>query len=572
VNQNRNMVLALVLSALVIIGWSFVSEALFPTPKPTATRVDSRAPTTPGAPAPSAQPTAAAPAAAPLKPLGAALGDSPRLKVETPTLTGSIALKGARFDDLVLDQQRTTIDATSPAVRLLSPAGAKGAYFAGFGWTGQGVAVPGPDTVWQASAPVLSPGKPVTLSWTNPTGVRFEQIVSVDDGYMFTVRQRVVNQSPNAVGLTPYGLSSRAQKSADATSWTSHVGPMSYLDGKADYDVDWETLDEDKSGITRSSNGGWLGFTDKYWLTALIPSGTVDASLRKSASGAYQADFAGKPFVVQSGQAVSTESRLFAGAKEIDALKRYENAGVPGFNRAIDWGWFRWFMIPIFDLLVWLFKLTGNFGVAIICLTLIVRALMYPIADKQFKSMAAMRKLQPKMKAIQERWKDDKPRQQQEILKLYQTEKVNPVGGCLPILLQIPVFYALYKVLMVSVEMRHQPFVGWIKDLSAPDPAHILNLFGLLPFTPPSILAIGPLAVLLGVTMWLQFKLNPQQMDPAQQQVFAIMPWLLMFIMAPFAAGLLVYWVTNNILTIAQQAYLYKRHGLHYSDTHPVKA
>ena len=267
---------------------------------------------------------------------------------------------------------------------------------------------------------------------------------------------------------------------------------------------------------------------------------------------------------------MSTETRLFAGAKEKAWLDRYEAAGITKLSKSIDWGWFEWFMRPIFSLLLMLFHATGNFGVAIICLTLIVRAIMFPIAQKQFQSMAAMRKIQPKMKALQERFKDDKQRQQQEILKLYQAEKINPAAGCLPILLQIPVFYALYKVLLVSVEMRHQPFILWIKDLSAPDPLTPVNLFGLLPFTPPSYLAIGVLPILVGATQWLSMKLNPQPMDPAQAQVFAIMPWVLVFIMAPFAAGLQLYWMTNNLLTIAQQWHLYRKFGLHLSDTHPV--
>ncbi|HVJ70870.1 MAG TPA: membrane protein insertase YidC, partial [Sphingomicrobium sp.] len=471
-------------------------------------------------------------------------------------------LTGARFDDLLLKNQRTTIARNASPVRLLSPAGAKGSYFAQYGWTGQGVAVPGPDSVWQASAPVLSPGKPVTLWWDNGSGQRFEQIVTVDENYLFNVRQRVVNSGAGAVGLRNYGLISRAEKSPDPTSWTSHVGPISFLGGEADYDVDWETLDEDKSGVTRDSQGGWLGFTDKYWLTALAPSpgAKIEASLRKSQSGAYQADYAGSQFLVAPGQAMSSETRLFAGAKEKAVLDSYETAGIPYLSKSIDWGWFEWFMRPIFNLLMKLFELTGNFGVAIIGLTLIVRLIMYPIADKQFRSFAGMRKIQPKMKEIQERHKDDKARQQQEILKLYQQEKVNPMAGCLPILIQIPIFYALYKVLMVSVEMRHQPFALWIKDLSAPDPMTPVNLFGLLDFTPPAMIAIGVLPILLGITMWLQFKLNPAQMDPVQQKVFSIMPWVLMFVMAPFAAGLQLYWVVNNILSIAQQKYLYHRH------------
>ena len=552
--DNRNMLLAIALSILILMGWSFLAERWLPTAAPQTQQVED------GKVKP--VPRADAPTPAVLRSRAQVLAETPRVRIDTPRLSGSISLKGARFDDLLLKTHRTTIADDSPPVRLLSPSGAPGGYFASYGWTGPGVAVPGPDTVWQASAVVLAPGRPVTLSWDNGSGQRFEQLISVDEDYLFTVRQRVVNGGSGAVGLRTYGLISRAKKSADVSSWTSHVGPISFLGGEADYDVDWETLDEDKSGITRDSRGGWLGFTDKYWLTALAPTtgAPIEASLRKSQSGAYQADYAGQSFIVPPGQAVSSETRLFAGAKEKAVLDRYEEAGIPYLSKAIDWGWFEWFMRPIFDLLMKLFEWTGNFGVAIIGLTLIVRALMYPIADKQFRSFAGMRKIQPKMKEIQERHKDDRARQQQEILKLYQQEKVNPVAGCLPILLQIPIFYALYKVLMVSVEMRHQPFALWIKDLSAPDPMTPLNLFGVLDFTPPAMIAIGVLPILLGITMWLQFKLNPAQMDPVQQKVFAIMPWVLMFVMAPFAAGLQLYWVVNNILSIAQQKYLYSRY------------
>jgi YidC/Oxa1 family membrane protein insertase len=295
------------------------------------------------------------------------------------------------------------------------------------------------------------------------------------------------------------------------------------------------------------------------------------ADFRHSPSGGYQADYALAPVAVAPGQTAATHARLFAGAKEKAWLDRYEDAGFTKISKSIDWGWFEFFMRPIFDLLVFLFHTVGNFGVAIICLTLIVRGIMFPIAQKQFQSMAAMRKVQPKMKAIQERFKDDRARQQQEIMKLYQEEKINPAAGCLPILLQIPVFYALYKVLLVSVEMRHQPFVGWIHDLSAPDSASLLTVahhFGWTWF--PPFLGLSVLAFLLGATMWAQFKLNPQQMDPTQQQIFAIMPWMMMFVMAPFASGLQLYWVTSNVLTILQQWWLYKKYGLHFSDTHPV--
>ena len=372
--------------------------------------------------------------------------------------------------------------------------------------------------------------------------------------------------------MRPYGLISRAQKSLDPDSWTVHVGPIGVFNGAANYDIDFKTLDEDSNGEKFSTSGGWLGFTDKYWLTALAPSGETNfaASFRKAPSGAYQADFSDAPMIVPPGKVAASETRLFAGAKEKALLDQYEELGIEKLSKAIDWGWFEWFMRPIFDLLNWLFHHIGNFGVAIICLTLIVRGLMFPIAQKQFQSMAAMRKLQPKMKAIQERYKEDKPKLQQEMMKLYQEEKINPAAGCLPILLQIPIFYALYKVLLVSVEMRHQPFVLWIRDLSAPDHLTPINLFGLLDFTPPGFLLLGVLPILLGVTMWLQFKLNPAPMDPTQAQIFAIMPWVMMFVMAPFASGLQLYWVTSNILTILQQWWLYKKYGLHFSDTHPA--
>jgi YidC/Oxa1 family membrane protein insertase len=566
VNETRNVILAVVLSGLVLLGWTFLSDRFLPAPPPQAHRTETKA-----------EPTASQPQAQPvqqqkLQPAAKVLAGTPRVQIRTPSLQGSIDLKGARLDDLVLLKERQTIAKDSRPVRLLSPAGTPGAYFASFGWTGQGAETPTGDTVWTASAPVLQPGKPVTLSWTNGSGQTFQLIFSVDEDYLFSVRERVANGGSAPVTVRPYGLVSRADKSAEPSRWTMHVGPMGYLNGAANYGLDWKDLD---GGQVKKfdSNGGWIGFTDKYWLTALAPVGDshLDASFTGTPGGGYQADYAEPQQVVPPGAAAQADTRLFAGAKNKAVLDRYEDAGITKLSKSIDWGWFEWFMRPIFDLLNWLFRATGNFGVAIICLTFIVRLIMFPLAQKQFKSMAAMRKVQPKLKAIQERFKNDKAKQQQETLKLYQQEKINPAAGCLPIILQVPVFYALYKVLMVSVEMRHQPFALWIQDLSAPDPLTPVNLFGLLPFTPPGFLHIGVLALLLGVTQWLSFKLNPQQMDPTQQQIFSLMPWVMMFIMSPFAAGLLLYWVTNNILTVAQQWWLYKRFGLHLSDTHPVQ-
>ena len=566
-NDSKNLILAVVLSALVLLGWTFAANRFFPTATPQSTKIEN------GKQQPLPQPQAQVPAATAkaLKSRSAVLGSTPRVRITTPSLQGSINLKGAQIDDLLLVRQKGTIAKDSPPVRLLSPLGAPGAYIASFGWTGQGVQTPGLDTIWTADSDRLQPGRPVTLTTQMPDGTRYRLRIAVDEGYLFTVDQSVANASGQPLVLRPIGLVSRSSQSADPSSWTNHVGPISVFGGKADYEIDWKDLDQSGSQAFNAVSG-WLGFTDKYWLTALAPGGDrpMTAEFRRSDNGGYQADYALAPTTVAPGATATTRTRLFAGAKEKVWLDRYEEAGITKLSKSIDWGWFEWFMRPIFGLLLFLFHTVGNFGVAIICLTLIVRGIMFPIAQKQFQSMAAMRKVQPKLKAIQERFKDDKTRQQQEILKLYQAEKINPAAGCLPIVLQIPVFYALYKVLLVSVEMRHQPFVLWIKDLSAKDPLTPVNLFGLLHFTPPAALAIGILPILVGATQWASMKLNPQPMDPAQAQVFALMPWVLVFIMAPFAAGLQLYWITNNVLTMAQQWWLYRRFGLHLSDTHPV--
>jgi YidC/Oxa1 family membrane protein insertase len=553
------MILAIALSLLVLIGWGFVTERWFPTAAEPSTKIvdGKQVPVR----QPSASPTAgpAAPTAAPQP----RAGPAPRLRIETPRLRGSLNLRGLQLDDLVLLRHRQTIAANSPPVRLFAPAGSRGAYYGSFGWTGEGLAAPGPDTVWTPSGDRLTPQTPITLSWNNGRGQIFEVLLSVDAGYMFTAEQRVRNRGSGPIAARPYALVSRVGPSPDPTSWTMHVGPVGVFSGSANYENDFE--DVAASGERRyQSNGGWLGFTDKYWLAAVIPdqASNVDAAFRHNRqTDEYQADYSAAPTIVQPGMAHRYTSRIFAGAKEVEFLNAYtDGLGIARLDKAIDWGWFEWFMHPIFTLLRWLFATIGNFGLAIIALTFLVRLALFPIAQRQFASMAAMRVLQPKMKAIQERWKDDKPRQQQEMLKLYKDEKVNPMAGCLPIVIQIPIWYALYKVLMLAVEMRHQPFAGWLRDLSGPDPLTPVNLFGFLDFTPPSILAIGVLPILVGVTMWLQMRLNPAPMDPVQKQVFGIMPWVLMFVMAPFAAGLQLYWLTGNILTIAQQKWLYSRY------------
>ena len=555
-NDNKNMILAVVLSALVLFGWNFASERWFPTASPPVTKIENGR----QVPVPSPQ-AAAANAPATVRDRATVLHESPRVAIRTPRLSGSINLTGARIDDLLLLSERETIDPNSPPVRLFSPAGAPGAYFAGFGWTGQGAALPGPATIWTASSNALTPSTPVTLSWNNNQGQIFEIHFAVDANYLFTVDQRVVNRGGGPVAVRPFSLVSRVGVSPDVDSWTNQVGPVGVFSGIANYDNNWSDVATDGQR-NFPSQGGWLGFTDKYWLAAVVPdqSSSVAASFSHNAqTDAYQADYAAPLTLLAPSRGTSYVSHVFAGAKESALLQTYtDQLGTP-LERAIDWGWFRWFMKPIFSLLLWLYAHIGNFGLAIICLTLIVRALLFPIAQKQFKSMAAMRVIQPKMKAIQEKYADDRMTMQQEIMRLYKEEKANPAAGCLPTFLQIPVFYALYKVLMVSVEMRHKPFVLWIQDLSAPDPLTPVNLFGYLPFTPPHFLALGVLPILLGITMWLQMRLNPQVPDPVQRQVFALMPWVLMFVMANFAAGLQLYWVTNNCLTILQQRWLYSR-------------
>ncbi|HYX47380.1 MAG TPA: membrane protein insertase YidC [Sphingomicrobium sp.] len=562
-NDSKNLILAVALSVLVLLGWAWFANHYFPTANPPSTKIVN------GKQVPVQQPPSQPSAPAkPLRSVSAELASGPRVAIRTPSLSGSINLKGAQIDDLLLLNQRQAIATNSPPVRLLSPLGSPGSYIAQFGWVAEGAQAPTLDTMWTADSQELSPGHPVTLATQMPDGTRYQIKVGVDEGYLFSVQQIVLNGSGKPLSVRPIGLVSRGGQSPDRSMWTNHVGPIGVFDGKADYSVNWKDLDEGKA--ENFSNTGWLGFTDKYWLTALVPASGTSSEFRKSPSGGYQADYASASVTVAPGQTLTSDVRLFAGVKDKSWLDRYEKAGIPLLSYAIDWGWFWFFARPIFDLLMFLFHAVGNFGLAIICLTFIVRAIMFPVAQKQFQSMAAMRKLQPKMKAVQERFKDDKQRQQQEILKLYQEEKVNPAAGCLPILLQIPVFYALYKCLLVSVEMRHQPFILWIKDLSAPDPLTPINLFGLLHFSPPAILAIGVLPILVGLTQFMSMKLNPQAMDPAQQQVFAIMPWMMIFIFAPFAAGLQLYWITNNLLTIAQQYWLYRKFGLHLSDTHPV--
>jgi YidC/Oxa1 family membrane protein insertase len=553
----KNIVLAVVLSTMVLLGWTVVADRFFPTEAPTPV-ASSAAPA--GAPAAAALQGAAPAIAGPGAILGrdAALAASPRVAIDTPRLKGSINLTGARFDDLVLPSYRQTNDKASPPVRLFSPSRTADSQFAQFGWVG--ALAPPATAVWTADRPTLTPATPVTLSTTAPSGLVFRQKISVDKDFLFTVEQSIENPGAAPVVLQPFGLVSRRGEAAAAET-NVHVGPIGVLqDTLKDSDLEFEKLRDD--GPQRfTSTGGWLGLTEKYWLAASVPDQKAKiAATFQYAAGQYQADWLADAVSVPAGGRVTSTAKLFAGAKDVDLIDRYTEAGIPRLDKSVSWGWFEVIAKPIFHLLDFLFKFTGNFGVAIIGLTLIVRAIMFPIANKQYESMAKMRLIGPRMKAIQEKYGDDKLRAQQEIMAIYKTEKVNPLAGCLPIVLQIPIFYALYKTLLISIEMRHQPFVLWLTDLSAPDPLTPLNLFGLIAWQPPAMIALGVLPILLGVTMWLQQKLSPAQMDPVQQQVFALMPWLFMFFMAPFAAGLQLYWTINNLVSIGQQLYMNRKY------------
>ncbi len=552
----KNIVLAVVLSTMVLLGWTVVADRFFPTEAPPVASTAAPA----GAPAAAVLQGAAPAIAGPGAILGrdAALAASPRVAIDTPRLKGSINLTGARFDDLVLPSYRQTNDKASPPVRLFSPSRTADSQFAQFGWVG--ALAPPATAVWTADRPTLTSATPVTLSTTAPSGLVFRQKISVDKDFLFTVEQSIENPGAAPVVLQPFGLVSRRGE-AVAAETNVHVGPIGVLqDTLKDSDLEFEKLRDD--GPQRfTSTGGWLGLTEKYWLAASVPDQKAKiAATFQYAAGQYQADWLADAVTVPAGGRIASTAKLFAGAKDVDLIDRYTEAGIPRLDKSVSWGWFEVIAKPIFHLLDFLFKFTGNFGVAIIGLTLIVRAIMFPIANKQYESMAKMRLIGPRMKAIQEKYGDDKLRAQQEIMAIYKTEKVNPLAGCLPIVLQIPIFYALYKTLLISIEMRHQPFVLWLTDLSAPDPLTPLNLFGLIAWQPPAMIALGVLPILLGVTMWLQQKLSPAQMDPVQQQVFALMPWLFMFFMAPFAAGLQLYWTINNLVSIGQQLYMNRKY------------
>jgi len=502
-----------------------------------------------------------------------ALAEQPRVKIDTPRLHGSIDLLGARLDDLTLANYHETVDPKSPEVELLSPPGTQDPYLAEFGWVAGGpdVKVPGPQTRWTETGGRLTPTNPVTLTWDSGQGLLFTRTISVDPNYMFTVRDAVRNNGTDPVKLLPYGLISRTGTPHVAGYYILHEGLIGYLGGSL-HEVKYSSLNPG-TPIDYTSNGGWLGFTDKYWLTSLIPpqneaikarfTHTVDAEVDR-----YQTDYLGPEVTVAPDGTAESSTRFFAGAKEVNLLDAYKDLGIPLFDRAIDFGWFYFLTKPIFLILQFFYEILGNFGLAILLLTLCVKLLFFPLANKSYNAMSKMKLLQPEIQKLRERFPDDKARQQQEMMALYKRVGANPLAGCLPIVIQIPVFFALYKVLFVTIEMRHAPFFGWIHDLSAPDPTSFANLFGLLPFTPPvnlplvgSILMIGAWPLVMGLTMFLQQKLNPQPVDPIQARMFMLLPIVFTFMLAGFPAGLVIYWAWNNLLSIGQQWAIMHRAG-----------
>ncbi len=592
--ETKNIIVATVLSLLVVIAWDyFYARPQLQKERQTQAQMLER----PAAPAqkgpqagaqPSAQsvpqieaPSVPAPSTEPVKEMTReeALAQSPRVKIDAPAIFGSIALKGGRIDDVTFKAYRETVDPKSPRVVLLSPAGSPAPYYAELGFLSASDGhprLPGPETLWQADRDTLTQSSPVTLTYDNGEGLIFRRKVAIDDRYMFTVTDTVENKSGQPVTLHPYGLVKRQGKPPTAGYTILHEGFVGVVGGESGVEqVKYDRIEKEEHAEKRfEGTGGWLGLTDKYWAATVIAPSSMQVMANFLGSGTgpkmiYEAGFAGKEgLTIAPGASGETISRVFAGAKETETLDRYEAAlHIDKFDRLIDWGWFYFITKPMFRLLDFIYKFTGNFGIAILCVTLLVKGVFFPLANRSYVSMAKMKSVQPQIAAIRDRFPDDKQRQQMEVMALYRREKINPVSGCLPVLIQLPVFFALYKVLVITIEMRQAPFFGWIKDLSRPDPTNIFNLFGLLPFDPTSIPIFGPYLVIgawpliMGITMFVQMKMNPAPADPVQQTVFTWMPVIFTFTLSNFASGLVIYWSWNNLLSVIQQGAIMKKAG-----------
>ena len=601
--DNKNTILAIALSALVLIAWQF----FFAMPQEKARQEKLQAeqltqkqqtpaqPSQPGQPVPiPAQPglpqapgqTAQTPADIAAN-RGAALAKSPRVPIATDSLQGSIALKGGRIDDLALVKFRETVDPKSPPIVLLSPSGSPDPFYAEFGWTnaaGANVKVPAADTVWtQASSGALRIDHPVTLTYDNGEGLEFRRTIAIDDKYLFTIKDEVVNKSEKPVSLFPFALISRHGTPKTLGYYILHEGLIGKFGDEGSKEVTYKTI-EDKKINTFNATNAWLGITDKYWAAVLLPKtdAHVIANFRADKLGTletYQTDYLLDARTIAPGATATADARLFAGAKEVRVVNDYEKKlELNHFDLLIDWGWFYFITKPLFFVIDYIYRLVGNFGVAILLVTVLIKGLFFPLANKSYASMAKMKAVQPQMAALKARYPDDKAKQQQELMALYKKEKINPLAGCLPIAIQIPVFFSLYKVLFVTIEMRHAPFFGWIHDLSAPDPTNLFTLFGLIPFDPTVLPVIGPFlhlgawAIIMGITMWAQMKLNPAPPDPTQKMIFDWMPVIFTFMLATFPAGLVIYWAWNNSLSVAQQSVIMRKHGVKIELIDNIKA
>ncbi len=589
--ETRNVMFATCLSLLVVLGWqAFYARPQLERERQTQAEMHARA--TPGAqPGPQAGSQAtrsqasglSAPAPAgpsmPEKSRADALAESPRVKLDAPAIYGSIALKGGRIDDVSFKAYREAVDPNSPNIVLLSPAGSRSPYYAEAGFIadpGANLVLPGPDTLWQTDRDTLTETSPVTLTYDNGQDLVFHRKIAVDDRYMFTVTDSVENKSTQAVTLHPYAFVKRHGKPVSAGYSILHEGFVGVIGGESGVQqIKYDNIEkEDHATKSFAGTGGWLGLTDKYWAATVIPDQSTAVEASFSGSGGapviYQAGFAGTDGrTLAPGASSEFTSRIFAGAKETATLDEYEaNLRIEKFDRLIDWGWFYFITKPMFRLIDLIYRFVGNFGVAILCITVLVKGLFFPLANRSYRAMAKMKMVQPQITAIKDRFPDDKPKQQAEIMALYKREKINPLSGCLPVLIQLPVFFALYKSLVITIEMRQAPFFGWIKDLSQPDPTNIFNLFGLIPFDPTQIPAFGPyLAIgiwplIMGITMFIQMKVNPEPTDPVQKQVFTWMPVIFTFTLGSFASGLVIYWSWNNILSVIQQTAIMKRAGV----------
>ena len=575
--ENRNLIMAVALSMIVLLGWQiFVIQPEMEKEAAEQERIGAQmaqsATTANDTGQPSASAASGTPAiitnTAPAK----AVDTAKRIVIDAPLVRGSFSVRGARLDDVILTSYNETLDENSENIHFLKKISSDTPFFAEFGWSSSdsGQAMPSADSLWSADRDALSPAAPVTLTWDNGQGLRFTRRISINDDYLFVFEDSVTSTLPGDITLYPYGLVRRHGTPATTGMYILHEGPLGVFDetlNEEDYD-DLRDAGADGIKITPETAGGWVGITDKYWLAALLPTQAKNYNFGfQSLAGnadRYQVDFIDpNGLLLAAGGAITSESRLFAGAKKVALLDYYaEQLNIPNFDLAIDFGWFYFLTKPFFYAINWLFGLFGNFGVAVLAFTILVKLAFFPLANKSYRSMAKMRLLAPKLKTLRERFGEDRQKLNQEMMALYKAEQVNPAAGCLPVLLQIPVFFALYKVLFVTIEMRHAPFFGWITDLSAPDPTSIFNMFGLLPYSVsflPPFLQLGIWPILMGVSMFLQMRLNPAPPDPIQAKVFQFMPIFFTFLLATFPAGLVIYWTWNNLLSMAQQWYILKR-------------